>query len=436
MAERVSRREMLRKTALGGLGFWVARGSMLPQAYAANEKLNIGIVGVAGRGRANTDQMTGENIVALCDVDDNYLRVAGKRFPKAKKYYDIRKMLKEMDKEIDAVVVSTPDHTHAPASVMAMRMGTHCYCEKPLTHEVYESRVMAQIAAKNKLVTQMGTQHHATGSHHRIVEMIQSGSIGPVKECHVWIGGNRGGGERPTDTPPIPPHLKWDLWLGPAPYRPYHPDYVPYKWRFWWDFGTGETGNNGVHIMDLAFWALKLRYPTTIEAEGPPVHPETSPRWMTVHYEFPSRGELPPVKMMFYHAKDGPPILSEILPKDQVSEWESGVLFIGEKGMLLSSYGKWKLLPESRLWRDFQPPERTIPDSIGHHKEWLVACKTGSPTTCNFDYSGALTEGVLLGNVAYRVGRKLQWDAVNLKATNCPEAAPYIKRPYRKGWTL
>jgi predicted dehydrogenase len=435
MAERLTRREMVRKTVLGGLGFWVARGGVLAQGNSANDKLNLAIVGVAGRGRANTDQVMEESIVALCDVDDNYLRVAAKRFPQAKTYYDFRKMLDEMDKQIDAVVVSTPDHTHAPASVMAMKMGKHCYCEKPLTHSVYESRVMAEVAARNKLITQMGTQHHATSSHHRIVELIWSGAIGPVGECHVWTGGDRGGGERPTDTPPIPPHLKWDLWLGPAPYRPYHPDYVPYRWRFWWDFGTGETGNNGVHIMDLAFWALKLRHPTSAEAEGPPVHPETTPRWMTVHYEFPARGEMPPVKVMFYHVKDGPPVLAEVVPKDEVPEWESGVLFMGEKGRLLASYGKWKLLPESKF-ADFQPPERMIPDSIGHHKEWIVACKNGGPTTCNFDYSGALTEAVLLGNVAYRVGEKLQWDSVNVKAANCPRAEAYVRRRYREGWTL
>jgi len=432
---KTNRREFLRSTTLAGLGFWVARSSVLAQGNSANGRLNIGIVGVAGRGRANTDRVIGENIVALCDIDDNYLRIAAKRFPKAKKYYDFRKMLDQMDKQIDAVVVSTPDDTHAPASGMAMKMGKHCYCEKPLTHSIYESRVMAEVAAKNKLVTQMGTQHHATSSHRRIVELIRSGAIGHVGECHVWIGGNRGGGERPTDTPPIPPHLKWDLWLGPAPYRPYHPAYVPYKWRFWWDFGTGETGNNGVHIMDLAFWALNLRHPISVEAEGPPVHPETSPRWMTVHYEFPARGELPEVKMFFYHAKDGPPILAKVLPEEERSKWESGVLFVGQKGMLLAGYSKWKLFPESKF-ADFQPPKRTIPDSIGHHKEWIIACKTGSPTTCNFDYSGALTEAVLLGNVAYRVGKKLQWDIVNLKAANCAKAEPYVRRRYREGWTL
>ena len=435
MAKRMTRREMMRTTALGGFGFWVARSGVLAQGNSANEKLNIAIVGVAGRGRANTDQFIRENIVALCDVDDNYLGVAAKRFPKAAKYHDFRKMLDEMHKQIDAVVVSTPDHIHAPASVMAMKMGKHCYCEKPLTHCVYESRVMAEVAAEKKIVTQMGTQHHATSTHHRIVEMVQSGSLGPIEECHVWTGGNRGGGEKPKDTPPIPSHLEWDLWLGPAPYRPYHPDYVPYKWRFWWDFGTGETGNNGVHIMDLAFWALKLRHPISVEAEGPPVHPETSPRWMTVHYEFPARGEMPPVKVMFYHVLDGPPVLATLLPKEQIPEWESGVLFLGKKHTLLGSYGKWKLLPEAKA-ADFQPPPRTVPDSIGHHREWIVACKTGSPTTCSFDYSGCLTETVLLGNVAYRVGENLQWNPTNLKATNCPKADPYIRRRYREGWTL
>jgi predicted dehydrogenase len=437
MVNRLNRRDMLRNTTLAGVGIWATGRSAWAEAKSPNEKLNLALIGVGWRGRDNLNEVArlSENIVALCDVDDERAGDAFTKFPKARKYYDFRKMLDEMDKQIDAVVVSTPDHTHAVAGVMAMKMGKHCYCEKPLAHSVYEARAMAEVAAKNKVVTQMGTQHHARPHMRRIVEIIQSGAIGPVREAHVWIGGDRGGGERPKDTPPIPPHLKWDLWLGPAPYRPYHPDYVPYKWRFWWDFGTGETGNNGCHIMDLAFWALKLRHPLTVEAEGPAVHPETSPRWMTVHYEFPARGEMPPLKMAWYHAKNGPPILAELVPEKERPTWESGVVFVGQKGTLLGDYSNWKMFPESNF-KDFKPPEPTIPDSIGHHKEWIGACKTGGPTTCNFDYSGALAENVLLGNVAYRVGEKLNWDPVGLKATNCAKAEPYIRPPYREGWTL
>ena len=278
MASRLSRRQVLRKATLAGVGIWSCGGNVRAEQKSPNEKLNVAVIGVGGRGRANLMAAAGENIVALCDVDEQRAGDAFAKFPRAKKYHDFRKMLDEMDKQIDAVIVSTPDHTHAPPSVMAMKMGKHCYCEKPLTHSVYESRVVAEVAAEKKLATQMGTQHHARSSHRRVVELIRSGVIGPVQECHVWIGGSRGGGERPTDTPPVPPHLNWDLWLGPAAYRPYHPDYVPYKWRFWWDFGTGETGNNGCHIMDIAFWALKLRHPTTVEATGRRCWPKTSCR--------------------------------------------------------------------------------------------------------------------------------------------------------------
>lgn len=431
MANQLSRRQALRYATLAGIGTWVCGGKGRANENSPNEKLNVAVIGVGGRGRANLMAVAGENVVALCDVDQQRAGDAFEKFPKAKKFHDFRRMLEEMDKQIDAVVVSTPDHTHAAPSVMAMKMGKHCYCEKPLSHSVYESRVMAELAAEKKLVTQMGTQHHARSSHRRVVELIRSGVIGAVRECHVWIGGNRGGGERPTDTPPVPPHLNWDLWLGPRPYRPYHPAYVPYQWRFWWDFGTGETGNNGCHITDIAFWALGLRHPSTIEAEGPPVHRETSPRWMRVRYEYPARGQLPPVTLHWYHTKDGPPVLAE----HNLPHWESGVLFVGPRGMLLATYSKWKLFPESEF-ADFRPPEPTIPESIGHHREWIVACKTGSPTTCEFGYSGPLTEAVLLGNVAYRVGEKLHWDALNLKATNCPRADPYLKEPYRRGWTL
>ena len=340
-------------------------------------------------------------------------------------------MLDEMHKQLDAVVVGTPDHTHAPPGVMAMKLGKHCYCEKPLTHSVYESRVMTEVAAKNKLATQLGTQIHAGGNYRRVVELVQGGVIGSVGEVHVWFGGGRGGMDRPTETPPVPPHLDWDLWLGPAPYRPYHPCYVPGNWRSWWDFANGTLGDFGCHYMDLPFWALKLCYPTVVEAEGPPVHPETAAPRLTVRYEFPARGELPPVKLTWYNGNNRPPILKQ----ENLPEWGSGVLFVGQKGMLQADYSQRKLLPESQF-ADFKPPEPTIPDSIGHHNEWVVACKTGSPTTCSFDYSGPLSEAVLLGNVAYRTGKKLEWDAENLKAANCPEADQYIKREYRSGWTL
>lgn len=437
MSNPVSRRRMLRDSALAGLGLCATSVAPAARAMSANDKLNVALVGLGGRGAANLNHIarSGENIVALCDVDEQRAGNAWERFPKAKKFYDFRRMLDTMGKEIDAIVVSAPDHIHAPASLTAMQMGIHCYCEKPMTHCVYESRRMAKLAAKNKLVTQLGTQHHAKNHVHRAIEEVHGGTIGAVREAHVWIGGNRGGGNRPTETPPIPPHLKWDLWIGPRPYRPYHPVYAPYGWRFWWDFGTGETGNNGVHITDMAFWALKLRHPLTIEAEGPPVNPETSPKWMTVHYQYPARGDMPPVKLTFYHILNGPPILKEILPEGLRKRWESGVLLIGEKGTLLLDYSSFLLLPDEKF-KDHTPPKPTIPDSIGHHEEWIAACKTGGPTTCNFDYSGALTEAVLLGNVAYRTGEKLEWDAENVKVVNCPKAEPLIKEPYRKGWEV
>lgn len=433
----LSRRAMLRRSAAAVAGVWTAARSSRAAVKSANEKLNIAFIGVGGRGAANLSIIAGlgENVVALCDVDEERAAASFAKFPKAKKYHDFRRMLEEMEREIDAVVVSTPDHTHASPSVMAMRMGKHCFCEKPLAHNVYECRLMAKIAEEKKLVTQLGTHHHAKESHRRIVEIIQAGVIGPVREAHAMIGGSRGGGERPTDTPPVPPHLHWDLWLGPAPYRPYHPDYVPYKWRFWWDFGTGETGNNGVHTLDIPFWALNLGLPHTIEAHGPPVHPETSPKSMTVHYEFAARGEMPPVTLHFYHSATPPPALDEKnLPEWKPTKWKPTVLFIGEKGTLAADLSNWKLLPESKF-RDFQPTP-TIPPSVGHHREWVNACKTGGPTTCNFQYGAALTEMVLLGNVAYRTGKKLRWDAAQMKATGCPEADRFLKETYRPGWPL
>jgi len=432
--KQLTRRELLRSTALAGVGVWaVGKASARAAAKSPNERLDLAVIGCGGRGAADLKGVAGENIVALCDVDENRAAESFKRYPGAKKCRDFRKMLDEIHQQIDAVVIGTPDHTHAPAGMMAMRLGKHCYCEKPLTHSVYEARLMAETANKTKLTTQLGTQIHAGTNYRRVVELIQAGAIGSVGEVHVWSGARYVGGDRPKETPPVPPGLEWDLWLGPAAYRPYHPCYVPHKWRGWWDFGNGGLGDFFCHYADLPFWALKLRHPTEVAAEGSPVHPESCHEWMVVRYRFPARDALPPVKLTWYDGGKRPTLLEQ--EKEHLPQWRAGVLFVGEKGMLLADYTRRMLLPEAKF-ADYQPPAPTIPDSIGHHQEWIEACKTGGPTTCNFDYSGALTEAALLGSVSYRTGEPLVWDAQQLMATNCSRAERYIRPPYREGWTL
>jgi len=409
-----------------------------------NEKLAIAVVGVAGRGGANLGGVSGEQIVALCDVDEHRLAKAAKKHPKARRYADFRRMLDEVGRSIDAVVVSTPDHTHASPSAMALRMGKHVYCEKPLTHSVYETRVVADLARQHKVATQIGTQIHARDNYRRVVELVRAGAVGPIRDVHVWSAARYGGVERPTETPPVPDGLEWDLWIGPAPKRPYHPCYLPGKWRSWWDFGSGALGDFGCHYMDLPFWALGLRYPERVEADGPPLHPEAVPRWSIVRYDFPATAERPKLRLTWY---DGGKRPEERLKRDGLvtektaatnmnpAKWKSGVLFIGDKGMLLADYTRHILLPE-KAFAGFQRPEPSIPASIGHHKEWIRACKTGEPTTCRFDYSGPLTETVLLGYVALKAGQAIAWDAENLKATNCPKADAFVRLPYRDGWSL
>jgi hypothetical protein len=278
----------------------------------------------------------------------------------------------------------------------------------------------------------MGTQIHATDNYRRVVELVQADAVGPVREVHVWVERGWGGGTRPTAVPPVPAYLHWDLWLGPAPARPYHSDYVPGpKWYKWWDFGGGVLPDLGSHWNDLPFWALNLTHPSTIEAEGPPISPETAPPWLIVRYDFPARGKLPGVKLTWYQGGKRP----ERGRDGRVPAWGNGVLFVGAHGMLLADYGRHVLLPEAKF-ADYKRPVPTIPRSPGHHAEWLIACKTGKPTTCPFRYSGPLTEANLLGNVAYRVGKKLEWDAVNLRAKGCPEAERFLRKTYRKGWSL
>jgi len=423
------RRQMLKTSAALGAGIWLGTTPRSRANVSPNEKLNIACIGIGGRGSANVRGVASENIVALCDVDDSRAGKAYEAFPKAKKYFDFRSMLDEMDSQIDAVVVSTPDHTHFHPSMMAMGMEKHVYCEKPMAHSVWEARQMTELAAKNGLATQLGVQRHTIPNMHRVVELVRCGAIGQIKEVHSWIASSRGMPDVPTDTPPVPAGLNWDLWLGPASERPYHPTYAPYGWRFWWDFGTGETGNWACHILDIPFWALDLKYPTKVEGSGPTPHAQTTPTAMETHFDFPARGDRGAVKLHWYQAPKGPDILRELgLPAKG-----NNTLFIGTQGVLLCGFGQRKLYPEDKF-ADFEPPEETIPGSPGFYREWLVACKGGEPATCNFDYSGPMAETALLGNAAYRISGKFEWDAENLTAVGSPAAQALVRTPFRKGW--
>jgi predicted dehydrogenase len=441
----VNRRRFLKTAAIAGATTFAAPAFL--RARNANEKLNIAIVGAGGRGASNTQEVASENIVALCDVNADNLARAAEKHPQARRFADFRKLYEHAN-EFDAVVVSTCEHSHAFATLPALQLGKHVYCEKPLTYNVWEARVIREAAARAKVATQMGTQIHAGDNYRRVVELVQSGAIGPVREVHVWVGRAWGwhaseadfkeAGDivfvqnRPAETETIPPGLNWDLWLGPAPERPFHSVYFPGpKWYRWWDFGNGTMSDLGSHWIDLPFWALDLKAPLVIEAQGPPPHPEIAPASMQVTYQYGARGTAPAVELTWYQGRNKPAIWREA----GIPQWDSGVLFVGEQGMLLSDYGKHLLLPEDKF-AGFVPPPPSIPKSLGHHAEWLHACKAGAPTTCNFEYAGWLTEANHLGNVAFRTGMRLEWDAANLRATNCPDAERYLRRDYRPGWKL
>ncbi len=435
---RLSRRQFLSTSAAASsalaLGAYV---NIAParESKSANGKLNIAAVGVTGRAGEDIAGVTSENIVAICDVDDNLMAKGVERFKPQRTYRDFRIMLEKEEQNIDAVVIGTPDHCHAPATALALRMGKHAYCEKPLTHTVLEARTLANLAKEKKLVTQMGNQIHAGDNYRRVVELVQGGAIGKVTEVHVWAGAVYTGAKFTTGSP-VPKGLDWDLWLGPAPERSYSEGVHPFQWRKFWDFGTGTLGDFGCHYTDLAHWALDLRAPTAIEATGTPVDPVSAPGYCLAHYEYPARGEMPAVKLHWYDSGKKPDMLKELThSKGPFADWGGGQLFIGSGGMLISNYGEHYLLPEDKFV-GFKRPEATIPPSIGHHKEWLEAIKTGGKTTCNFDYAGALTEAVLLGTVAYRSGKRVEWDAENLKVTNNPDAQQFVHKEYRKGWTL
>lgn len=454
MTQRLNRRSFLGGLSTGAAAYWVAGRTSFVFSNSPNERLNIAGIGVGGKGKSDIDQ-AGKfgNIVAICDIDEVRLNEKAQVFPKAKKYNDYRKLLDELCGEIDAVVVSTPDHHHAPASIRAMRMGKHVYCQKPLTHTPAEARLMRETAQQYNVQTQMGNQGTAADGFRAGIELIQSGAIGPIGEVHAWT--NRPFKywkqapdivARPAETPPVPPHVHWDLFLGPAPERPYHPVYHPHNWRGWWDFGTGSLGDMACHTANLAFMALKLGLPQRVSAESGEVNSETYPAWATMTYEFPARGDLPPVKFIWHEgAKDGqrnlPP--ADLLHSEPVPE--SGMVFIGEKGSIFtpSDYGSEQVLLPRKEFEGFQRPEPTIERLGGadgsdtdQKREWIRAILEGPAPTSNFDYASRMTESMLLGNVAVRLGKTLEYDGQSGTVTNCPEAAQIIRGTYREGWEI
>jgi predicted dehydrogenase len=438
-------RRQFTRTLLAAAGA-IGTAPALLSGQNLNDKLHIAIIGAGGRGGSNLESVASQDIVALCDVNERNLNAQAVKYPKARKCADFRKLFDHSD-EFDAVVVSTCEHTHAFATMLALRHRKHVYCEKPLTYNIWEARQVREAAAKANVATQMGIQIHATENYHQVVELIQGGAIGPVHEAHVWV--SRAWGwqseddakrhqdivwvtDRPTESQPVPEGLDWDLWLGPAPARPFNSVYFPGpKWYRWWDFGNGTMSDLGSHWNDLPFWALKLQAPLTVEASGPPPHPEIAPASMSATYEYAARGDSPPVKLSWHQGEHRP----EIWKTGGIPPWDSGCLFIGSKGMLLADYGKHMLLPE-KDFSGFQRPAPTLPRSPGHHLEWLQACRSGRPASADFQYAGWLTEANHLGNVAYRIGKKLHWNPKTLKAENAPEADRFIRRGYRAGWSL
>ncbi len=437
------RRQFLKTAAGATLGFPAIVSSQSP-----NSKLQLAMIGVGGRGGSHVKACLGEDIVAICDVNTKNLGKVSAQIPGARKYIDFRELYAaEMDK-IDAVVVSTTEHTHAFATLPALRGKKHVYCEKPLTRDVVECRKVTEVAAEAGVATQMGTQIHAGSNYRRTVELILAGAIGAVSEVHVWV--SRAWGwqtpedaiankdiistqNRSTEEIPVPPELDWDRWLGPAPWRPFHTDYFPGpRWYRWWDFGNGTMSDLGSHRIDLPFWALNLDAPLSIEAGGPPPHPEIAPASMWAKYQYGPLGNRPGLELTWYQGTEKPAIWKQ----GKIPQWGDGCLFVGEDGkMLLSDYSKLLLLPEDRFQSFVRPPE-TIPPSPGQQAEWIAAAKAGETGLCDFSYSGPLTEANHLGNVAFRAGKRLEWDRDNLRFPNAPEAEAFLGREYREGWSL
>jgi len=463
----ISRRQFLSGAALSSAAFTILPGSVLGLGggTSPNGKLNLAGVGIGGQGGNDIDELAGENIVALCDVDQGHAAHVFKKYPGARKFTDFRRMLDEM-KEIDGVVIATPDHLHAFVTMEAIRRGKHVYCEKPLTHSIWEARRVSDAARAAKVATQMGNQGQASEATRRLCELVWSGIIGPVREAHIWTDRpSKGlfdeywpqGIARPKDEPPVPDTLDWDLWLGPAPQRPYNPAYLPFKWRGWWDFGTGALGDIGCHAMDPVFRALKLGAPVSVQASSTRVNTETYPLASMVTYEYPARGETPQANNQFVRTLSGKTAGGSVMPAckliwydgglrpprpdalpEQIAMRDSGRLLVGDHGFILGT----TIYPES-LTNEGENVPKTIPRSAGHYAEWVAACKGGDPAGSNFDWAGPLTEAVLLGNVALRSQlredltlMKLLWEGPDLKFSNSEEANKFVRNEYRTGWAL
>ncbi len=437
MNNKVNRRTFLLSSATAAItGCATTRKPTLKSLgyQSPNEKLNVAGIGVGGKGSSDIDGCDSENIVALCDVDWERAGRTFKRYPAAKRYRDFRVML-EREKNIDALTISTADHMHAFAAMRAMELGKHIYVQKPLTHSVYEARVLTEAARKYGVATQMGNQGHSGDELRVFCEMIWAGVIGPVREVHCWT--NRPiwpqGIPEPLPPEPVPDHIDWNLWLGPAPWRPYNSGYAPFKWRGWFDFGTGALGDMGCHVLDSTNFALLLDYPSSVECisqQGK--NEQTYPEKSIIRYEFPARPSMPPVTVYWYDGGNKPKVPEEF--ENEVELETSGSIFIGEKGIITSgSYArKMKVLPESLAF----DPQPLIPRSPGHYRDWIQAIKGGVPPCSNFNYAGPFTEWVLLGNIALRAEGKLMWDGPRMRFTNNSDANQYIKREYRAGWRL
>lgn len=445
-SKKTSRREFLYGAAGAAAAFTVVPRHVLGgrAGSAPSDKLNIAIIGVGGRGGASVSGCRGENIVALCDVDTRRMAKASEEHPRARTYQNFRKMLDEMDNRLDAVAVCTPDHTHAVAAMDAIRRGKHVYCEKPLAHSIYEIRELMKAAREHKVVTQLGNQGHSFDTIRTFCEWIWDGAIGNVTEVHAACSANHckiSQFPKRSEVREIPAEMDWDLWLGPAKYRPYNPMYAPGSWRGWMPFGSGTIGDWVCHVVDPVFWALDLGAPSTIRAEAddydPKEHADTFPAGSVITFQFPAKGDRGPVKLLWHGGTREIPRPDDLEPGRNVPR--TGAIVIGDKGKITyGSHGAGgvRIFPEEKM-KAYKRPEPTLPRVRNHHQDWLDAIKTGGKAGSNFDYGGPLTELARLGIIAMqRLGEKLEWDGPNLCFTNCPEANDLINPPSRKGWEL